>query len=532
MQKCYYRIVWENYPSDKTPLNEQNLNKIDFATDEIDNRIISLDSAKFDKSEAQLLVKYIEYDEDTGIFTITHYNGASYTIDTLLEKLAINFDYDYQTQRLIIELSDGEIKYVDLSSLITQYEFLNSDTVAFTVDIDGKVTAKIIDGSIQEKHLRPDYLADIKVEVAKTALNAESAENSAKKAESYAHGDTGIREGENTDNAEYYYAQSKEIYENFQKSGNVVSVNGKTGVVNLAKTDLDLGNVANERQYSASNPQPSVTGSSGSCTGNSATATKLKTSRTIDGVAFDGSEDIMHFGVCETGAATVEKEVSISGFKLKTGARVIVKFDNGNSVATPTLNVNKTGAKDIIRPDGDGNIVSLDKYEIEKNGLYEFIYNGMYWQTGIVAGLHHPGFTSNDTTDSAATSWTSVAKLTSGESFKSILNKISTMFKNVRYLYNQFKLLKDGMESLYSLKRYSIPVSIAANSIVNKEITLDTVSGFTPVMAQLLTTSSSNTYSYGVTLSGNQLTIGIKNTSSVAVSATPNVSVLYMRTSL
>lgn len=179
MNKCYYRIEWKNYPSDETPLNEQNLNKIDVAADEMDNRIISLDSTKFDKSEAQLLVKYIEYDEDMGIFKITHYNGASYTIDTLLEKLAVNFDYDYQTQQLIIELSDGEIKYVDLSALITQYEFLDSETVAFSVDNGGKVTAIVKEGSIGEKHLRPDYLADIKVESAKAEASAKAAAASA-----------------------------------------------------------------------------------------------------------------------------------------------------------------------------------------------------------------------------------------------------------------------------------------------------------------------------------------------------------------
>lgn len=179
MQKIYYRIVWENYPSNKTPLNEQNLNKIDVAVDGMDNRIISLDTTKFDKTEAQQLIKYIEYDENTGIFKITHYNGASYTIDTLLEKLAINFDYDYQTQRLIITLSDGTIKYVDLSALITQYEFLDSDTCTFELKPDGKVTVKVKEGSIEEKHLRPNYLADIRVEAAKAQQSAAQAASSA-----------------------------------------------------------------------------------------------------------------------------------------------------------------------------------------------------------------------------------------------------------------------------------------------------------------------------------------------------------------
>ena len=43
MQKAYNRIDWENYPSGKTPLNETNLNKMDAAIDELDNRIINMD---------------------------------------------------------------------------------------------------------------------------------------------------------------------------------------------------------------------------------------------------------------------------------------------------------------------------------------------------------------------------------------------------------------------------------------------------------------------------------------------------------
>lgn len=42
MQKAYSRIDWENYPSDKTPLNETNLNKMDAAIDELDNRIVEM----------------------------------------------------------------------------------------------------------------------------------------------------------------------------------------------------------------------------------------------------------------------------------------------------------------------------------------------------------------------------------------------------------------------------------------------------------------------------------------------------------
>lgn len=196
MQKSYNRINWENYPSDKTPLNEVNLNRIDVATDEIDNRVITLDTTKFDKTEAQGLFKDVSFDRATGIITFTLVSGATKTIDTLLEKIAVNFDYDVETQQLIITLDDGTIKYIDLSALITQYEFLDSDTIAFSVDTTGKVAAIVKEGSIEEKHLQPNYLADIKVEVAKaqasqtaaatSEANALASENAAKKSETNA----------------------------------------------------------------------------------------------------------------------------------------------------------------------------------------------------------------------------------------------------------------------------------------------------------------------------------------------------------
>lgn len=45
-------------------------------------------------------------------------------------------------------------------------------------------------------------------------------------------------------------------------------------------------------------------------------------------------------------------------------------------------------------------------------------------------------YTSSDTTDGSATSWTSVSKLTSGLSLTTLFARMSQMFKNVRYLYN------------------------------------------------------------------------------------------------
>lgn len=182
MQKAYSRTTWENYPSDNTPLNETNLNHLEAGVDEIDNRVISLDTTKFDKTEAAGLIKSFELDTVTGIITITKYNGSVTTIDTLLEKIAVNFDFDAATQKIIITLDDGTTKEIDLSAFITQYEFLDSDTIGFTVDGAGKVTAIVKEGSIEEKHLRPNYLAEIKTEAAKAEASKTAAAESAKNA--------------------------------------------------------------------------------------------------------------------------------------------------------------------------------------------------------------------------------------------------------------------------------------------------------------------------------------------------------------
>ena len=182
MNKAYNRINngkgWKNYPSDETPLNEQNLNKQDIALDEIDNRVIILDNTKATKVEVSPLFKEVEYDEQTGIITFTRKNGATVTIDTPMEKIALNIYYDPVTEMLTLPLIDGTQMQVDLSRLITEYEFVDSDTIAFSIKPDGKVTAIVKEGSIEEKHLRPDYLADIKVEAAKAEASATAAAQS------------------------------------------------------------------------------------------------------------------------------------------------------------------------------------------------------------------------------------------------------------------------------------------------------------------------------------------------------------------
>ena len=182
-QKIYSRINWENFPSEKTAVNESNLNKMDLAIDNLDDRVVAMDASKVDLTKANELVKEILWDESNGTLTVVKMNGSRAVIDTKLEKLAVNFTYNPQTQQLVITLDDGTVQNVDLSALITQYEFLDSDTIAFEIT-GGKVNAIVKNGSITEDKLRPNFLADIKVESAKavnSATNAKASETNAAK---------------------------------------------------------------------------------------------------------------------------------------------------------------------------------------------------------------------------------------------------------------------------------------------------------------------------------------------------------------
>lgn len=181
-QKIYSREYWENFPSEKTAINQSRLNNIEGGIDAIDDRVCALDTTKVDLTKANELVEEILWNESNGTLTVVKMNGSKAVIDTKLEKLAVNFKYDPESQQLVITLDDGTAQNVDLSTLITQYEFLEGDEIAFEVTSDGKVKPMIKGGSITEDKLQPNFLADIKVESAKAVASAKSAGESETKA--------------------------------------------------------------------------------------------------------------------------------------------------------------------------------------------------------------------------------------------------------------------------------------------------------------------------------------------------------------
>lgn len=212
LNKVYTRINWEDYPSENTDIDEINLNKMDSAIDALDNRIISQDALKVDKSAINGNIADWTMDETTGIITITKYNGEKIIFDLNIEKIPVGFSMS-DDGIITMTTEDGTQFTADIGSMIPVLTFEDSATIAVSVTGTGKnktYSFSIKTGSVTDAMLQPNYLADIRVESANASAYAQSANAKSVLAESYAIGGTGTREGEDTDNAKYYMEQAKQ----------------------------------------------------------------------------------------------------------------------------------------------------------------------------------------------------------------------------------------------------------------------------------------------------------------------------------
>lgn len=509
MVKAHTPINWENEPSYNTPLNAANLNKMDSEIGILDDRIIEQDTIKLDKSTANTMVKAISFDENTGVFTITLLNGSTTTIDTKLEKVVVNFSYDATTQQIILNLVDGTTQYIDLSALITQYEFLDSDTIAWEVTTDGKVKAKILDGSITENMLQPNYLAEIKVESGK-------AETSAKQAQSYAIGGTGTRENEDVDNAQYYYQQAKAISESFSGA---LRPKGTVTFANLPSlsnvTEGDMYNVSDQFTTTSSFKEGSgLTIPAGSnvyktsdgkwdvLAGSPVTGVKGNAESsyrngnvniTPANIGLGNVPNVTTNDQTPTFTQTSARANISSGEKLSVIFGKIMKFfadlktvafsgsynDLSNKPSTATTSANGfMSSTDKAKLDGIAAGAQVNSITGVKGNAESSYRTGNVNLTPANLGAlatngdsksNNVTFTSNDVADESATSWTSVTRLASGITHDTFFQRVSQMFKNVRYLY---KVL--GTTNISSIGNGTVTDAIStlnSNLIIHKAAT-------------------------------------------------------------
>lgn len=464
MNKAHSAINWENYPSDETPLNESNLNKMDAAIGVIDDRVITLDTTKATKTEVATLVADVTFEESTGIITITKKNGSKVTIDTQMEKIAVNFTYNPTTQQIILTLIDGTKQYIDLSALITQYEFLDSDTVAFYIDSSGKVSAIVKEGSIEEKHLEPNYLAKIKVEAAKAELsqkaaatseaNAKASENAAKASETAAKtSETNAKASETAAAKSATAAEASEsnakVSETSASESSATATEKASSASQSADTAAEKADIATQKaaeiigkaesaEESATKAQSYAVGGTGSREGEDSDNAKYYYQQAKDvseglkgGLQPHGTvafADLPALADVSTGwmfnisdeFTTTDDFKEGAGNTVPAGANIYKTSDGKWDVLAGTPVTGIKGAKETSYRRGNVNLTPVDIGAVA---------------TGGDTANNVVSFTSSDVADGSASAWTTVSKLSSGEKHSSIFAKVSQMFKNVRYLY-------------------------------------------------------------------------------------------------
>lgn len=245
---------------------DQNIEKIPVAFSMNDKGIITMtnaDGTSYTTDIGKLIKPYSFLDSDTIDFTstsvysstpyIVYFNGAVNNATLSLTSLE-----DSAPDILTVSSSDSDLP--NITTIVLTYDtatatnlsksFDINDTSAvinfakdistltnlksITVNFDSapgktyrvgghrftqiRVTAIIPDGAITGEKLQPNYLADVTEQANLASTSASSASSSAndadydrKLAQSYSVGGSGVREGEDTDNAKYYKEQAAAI---------------------------------------------------------------------------------------------------------------------------------------------------------------------------------------------------------------------------------------------------------------------------------------------------------------------------------
>ena len=152
---------------------------MDFALNEVDNRLIEQDTTKLSKTDASNDVVNWTMDEDTGVITVTRRNGEKIIFDLNIEKIPVSFSLS-DDGILTMVTDDGTSFTANIGAMIPILTFNDSDEISVSVigtGVNKTYSFSIKDNSITENKIQPNFLADIKVQSASASLSASNAEN-------------------------------------------------------------------------------------------------------------------------------------------------------------------------------------------------------------------------------------------------------------------------------------------------------------------------------------------------------------------
>ena len=129
---------------------------VDSLTSESPTKALSANQGRILKGYTDNAITQVIVNDETGVFTFTRQNGTSFSVDTLLEKVVVNFTYNETTQELELTLEDGTVKKIPMTAFIDDYFGTDGDIITIDVSNDNKISATIKNGSIGIDKLNSD----------------------------------------------------------------------------------------------------------------------------------------------------------------------------------------------------------------------------------------------------------------------------------------------------------------------------------------------------------------------------------------
>ena len=408
LNKVYTRINWEDYPSENTDLDAYNLNQMDSAIDALDNRIISQDALKVDKSAINGNIADWTMDEATGVITITKYNGEKVIFDLNIEKIPVGFSMS-DDGIVTMTTEDGTQFTADIGSMIPVLTFEDSATIAVSVTGTGKnktYSFSIKSGSVTGDMLQPNYLADVTVQAGKASGSASDAANSAKAAKT---SETNAKSSETA----------------AKTSENNSATNAETATKNATSASTSATNAAN----SAKAAKTSETNAKSSETAAKTSATNAKTSET-NALSSKNSSS--------TSASTAQKNANLSKSYAVGGTGTRNGEDTDNAKYYMEQAKKQTGGipTKVSELKNDAGYITKSVSDLtnyyDKTNVDKKI--DAIPKTDLTNYLTKTGDGSNLT--AAFEEATTLEELTTGEKLSSVFGKLKLAVKNLKSLIN------------------------------------------------------------------------------------------------
>lgn len=174
------------------------------------------------KQRVENSISAVSMDNKTGVFTFVRNDGTSFTLDTLLEKVVVNFHYDQATKKLILEHEDGTTQEIPMNAFINLYTGVDGTEITVSVSSDNKISAVVKNGSIGETKLSSALLSKLNGKADASSLGKVATSNQYKDLDGLPLIPEGVvmyeGTGQNTDGAMTQKASTNELNKKVDKS--------------------------------------------------------------------------------------------------------------------------------------------------------------------------------------------------------------------------------------------------------------------------------------------------------------------------